>query len=221
MGQYALAGRKCWVSTGVKAATITNPTALVVGDWYIISAKGGATTLPAAILVDYPFRATTALVPAAGDILYPITWTQLCVAKDKSVAYAKGELDATSDCDDIADYISNELPEQSFTFTGNNAAAQDIIQVLENRFSIVATDDGAGTYTFDEVDNADFWLKIDYSQRDRASTDDVKAVVGPVIFTSFDKSAPQNGIQDFSANGRWQSTDEAGHHGLLYYGTEV
>ena len=225
MSEHSVAGKRARISIGVKGAVLTTAAELVNGSYYIIGTKGetGVTALPLAIPIGRVFRPTaaTAITLAAGDNVYPLSFSVLCIAKDKSISYAKGELDATTDGDDVMDYISNELPEQSFTFAGNNALDPNLLKKFESQFDVVITDDGLGTYTVSDISNDIIWFKIDYSEQNRATGDLIKAKIAPAILTSLDVNAPMNGIQDFSINGRFKSADEDGHRGALYYGIQL
>lgn len=222
MSEHSVAGKRARISIGTKGALLSTGD-LTNGTYYIISAKGETSALPEQIPVNRIFSpsAVAGITLGAGDAVYPVSFSVLCVAKDKSVSYAKGEIDATTDCDDVMDYISNELPEQSFTFAGNNALDPTILKKLESQFDVVITDDGAGVYTFTDLDHSTIWFKIDYSEGNRATGDNIKAKIAPAIITSLDVNAPLNGIQDFSINGRFKSADEDGHRGAVYYGVQL
>lgn len=193
--------------------------ALTDGGLYFIVSKGETSALPASVPVGYPFIANGTITLATGDSCYPLAYADdaFCIVKDKSVSASKGTYDVTTDCDDVRTFISDRLPSETLSLSGNVATDNDVLKAIEAHFNYVVTGDGAGVYTVKDLDHEPMWIVLDYTVRDRVSGENIKMKVIPVLFTGLSTNAPSEGIQDFSVDGQSAGKDELGNYGAVIY----
>lgn len=199
-----IAGRKARAYRATIGTKVDATDALTDGAMYIVNAKGGTSALDSALPLGRPFIANGTITLATGDECYPVTWADdpFCILKDKSTSASKGTLEVTTDCEDLRSYISDELPSQTLSFSGNVPTDNDVYKEVESHFEPVVTGDGAGAYTVKDLTHDPMWFVLDYTSRGRASGDDIALKLIPVQFTGFSPNATMDGVQDFSIDGQ-------------------
>ena len=220
-----IAGRKAKAYKGTVGTLIdTAATELTDGAVYFIKAKASTSSgLPADIPVGYAFIANGTVTIAEGDEVYPLTYADdfFCILKDKSTSASKGTYDSTTDCDDGRTYISDELPSETISLSGNfdlsNSTSVAILKAFEAHFNVVVNGDGAGAYTVNDLDHDPIWMVLDYTTRGRVSGENIALKVVPILPTSFNKNANAEAIQDFSIDGQNAGQDELGNKGTMIY----
>lgn len=171
------------VTTGV----LTSGSTWLTG-WYKIGAFGGTSALPTLKLTSIfktPEYAQDAITLATGDIVYPLTLTEVCKV-DLEISAEKGSIDATDSCD--YPYTVN-LPDGFSNLSGSINTMlrfdEDTNELLDSsteflgKFFDVVEDDGEGVYSIVSANDDDILLMILLNSEDK----DVQGMVENWIIT--------------------------------------
>ena len=163
--------------------------------WYKISAfadTGSALPdLKVTSIFKTPEEAGDAITLATGDIVYPLTLTEVCKV-DLEISAEKGSIDATDSCD--YPYMVN-LPDGFSNLSGSINTMlrfdEDTGEILDqsteflNKFFDVTEDDGEGTYVLTSANDDDILLMILLNSGDKDSETMVENwIIAPAMISS-------------------------------------
>jgi len=139
----------------------------VTGQWYVILKRGGASSLPANIPLNVPFKAPSSgaqFALAAGDEVLELAFERFCkTTADWSME--QGSIDVGDDCDPGAQMrdgittISGSL-NGFFRFDESTEQMVDVSQQIFNLFVPFIEDTGTGGYVYHDAENPTVYLAL-------------------------------------------------------------
>lgn len=189
-------GSKNYLYLGTRGAEITTPTALVIGTWYKVVAKGGSSVLPATAVVGDVFKLNAALTLAAGDKVMPFTLEKLAFVTNVPNSSSKEKFENTVQTDDVKSYIEGDKAEKSGTINGYFTVPDATVKLIQKRFNkIVEYSAGTVTYSPTATGILDFFL----SRNETSEIGDVEVYEYlPSIVESLEMEKPMEGPQTFN-----------------------
>jgi hypothetical protein len=183
---------------------VGDATTVLAGDsWFKIVNVAAASTLPfgAGRIFKSPPTAS-AITPAVGDDLYPLTLTQICKL-DASFSAGTGTIDVTDDCSEGYNaMISDGFTDLSgsaggfFKYSELDSSLVAGQQKYINKFLDLMTDDGAGAYSITPK-NDDAVLLFILKNSDETAVGMVQQwIVVEAIISSLTMDSPLKGIQN-------------------------
>jgi hypothetical protein len=204
MGYVSLSGQKTMAMKATRGAKVVGDasTPLTANAWYEIAAVAtSGSTIPIGEVTGVfktPDTTETAITPAIGDDLYPLTLEQMCKT-DAEVTAEEGTIDVTDDCENgFNAMILDGYKTISGTLNGflkfDDETGELVTSAAEilGRFFNVVSDDGAGTYSVTAASNEKFLLFIALNKN--AAVGDVQNwLIIPVLLSSLGTGA---GLKD-------------------------
>jgi hypothetical protein len=189
-------GSKNYLYLGTRGAEITTPTALVIGTWYKVVAKGGSTVLPATAEIGDVFKLNAALTLAAGDKVMPFTLEKLAFVTNVPNSSSKEKFENTVQTDDVKSYIEGDKAEKSGTINGYFTVPDATVKLIQKRFNkVVEYSAGVVTYSPTVTGVLDFFL----SRNETTTVGDVEVYEYlPSIVESLEMEKPMEGPQTFN-----------------------
>jgi hypothetical protein len=142
----------------------------------------------------------TDLILSVGDSVYPLSVSQLCKT-ETTITMEEGTIDVTDDCSGgyiqmiLDGFVSISGTANGFLkFDEETQSVVDGVEYLMSLFVDIATDDGAGLYTYTPKDNYEIILTIDLNNN--AEVGQVRnTLIVPAIFSSFGTGAGNTDAQ--------------------------
>lgn len=225
MGAVSLSGAKTVAMKATRGTLVTGngTTALSANKWYEIeSVKATGSALPIGIVTAIfktPDTSNTAITPAIGDNVYPLTMDVICKT-DAEVTAEEGTIDVTDDCENgynasILDGYATISGSLNGFMKFDDATGELVTGARDvlGRFFDVVTDDGDGNYTVDSKDNGTLMLMI-CMNKDAKIGEVQNWLIIPVILSSLGTGA---GLKD--AQKRDLSWTKAQGYASLYQRT--
>ena len=225
MGAVSLSGAKTTAMKATRGTLVVGngTTALAANAWYEIQAvKATGSTLPigkVTAIFKTPNVAETAITPAIGDAVYPLTLEVICKT-DAEVTAEEGTIDVTDDCENgynasILDGYATISGSLNGFMKFDDATGELVTGARDvlGRFFDVVTDDGEGAYTVTSKDNGTLLLMI-CMNKDAKIGDVQNWLIVPVILSSLGTGA---GLKD--AQKRDLSWTKAQGYASLYQRT--
>lgn len=200
MAIKSLPGAKTLAYEGVRGTKIVGDglTDLAANAWFeIVSVASTGSALPIGkigAIFRSPDTSSTAITPASGDDVYPLTLNRICKT-DAEVNFEEGTIDVTDDCEEgFTAMILDGYKKISGTLNGFAKYDEDTQELdtqtdsLFNRFINKITDDGAGNYVETEASNEKLLLFI-LLNKDAAVTEVQNWIIVPAILTALGAGA--------------------------------
>lgn len=195
------------------------------GKFYYVTAKAeAASVLPVA--VGDPFLCSKDATLADGDECIPLTKEFVGWVRDSGFDASKGVQDVTTDENDEADYISDNLVSKTGSFggydkkgTSSETAAQKLFKQFERLGVSVAGETGvADSVTISEIEHGELLIMVDYDARNHAEGDNVDIDIFPALLTSMSKSANTGSVNSLTFNYTRKAVSDNGMKPLHYIG---
>jgi hypothetical protein len=206
MGAVSLSGAKTIAMKATRGTLVVgNGTiALAPNAWYEIeSVKTTGSTLPigkVTAIFKTPDTSSTAITPAIGDKVYPLTLETICKT-DAEVTAEEGTIDVTDDCEhgynaSILDGYATISGSLNGFMKFDDATGELVTGAREvlGRFFDVVTDDGEGVYTVESKDNGTLLLMI-CMNRDAKVGQVQNWLIVPAILSSLGTGAGLKDVQ--------------------------
>jgi len=225
MGAVALSGAKTIVKKAVRGTAVvgTGSVTLTANTWYEITTRkstGSALpALPVTGIFKSPDTSETAITPAVGDSVYPLTLETICKT-DAEVTAEEGTIDVTDDCESgynasiLDGYVTVSGSLNGF-MKFDDATGELVTGAKEvlGRFFDSVDDDGEGNYTVASKDNSTLLLMI-CMNKDAKVGDVQNWLIVPALLSSLGTGA---GLKD--SQKRDISWTKAQGHASLYQRT--
>lgn len=189
---------------GVKGTQIDgdDSTALPAGFYVVVSVASSGSGLPTGAIAGYPFTAEGTEVPATGDSVIPMTFSDLCDVQNATFDITKDEYDITTLCNNTKVYavgrgdFSGSL--DGITKLGITDNADGII----NQFVTKVTQSADfSTITVDEKQEGTIYLQLSINKT--STTGEPTAFyLMPVVLTSLSQGVSQGSAQTFTSGYR-------------------
>lgn len=204
MSNVSLSGAKTVAFKAVRGTLVEGDgiATLSPNTWYEIAAVASTgSTLPIGVetaVFKTPDTGSTALVPASGDNVYPLTLSRICKT-DAEVTLEEGTIDVTDDCENgynamILDgyrTVSGTL-NGFLKFDEETGTLIDLYKEMFSRFFNIVEDDGEGSYTVTPVENEKILLFIELNKGVTAGKKQTYMIV-PALLSSIGTGA---GLKD-------------------------
>jgi len=203
MGYVSLSGQKTMAMKATRGTKIVGDasTPLAANSWFEIVSTAAISTLPIGeetAVFRTPDTTETAITPAVGDDVYPLTLEQMCKT-DAEITAEEGTIDVTDDCENgFNAMILDGYKTISGTLNGflkfDDETGELVTSAKEimGRFFNVVEDDGAGTYTVTAATNEKFLLFMALN-KNAAVGDKQNWLIIPVLLSSLGTGA---GLKD-------------------------
>lgn len=205
------------VEQGSFGADITSGTTLDAGEIYlVIGVDDAASDLPAGISAGYVFKAAGTELLAGDDIVKLYTGTSLCDIKSVSFDFSKGEIEATTLCDDQKKYLVGKSDATGSMEGIYEIGISDSSDGVQNRFVDIATIAAAGSFSLSELSDDLMYIRV-YTQDDSTSGETVEFYFAPINLTTFNQGVSvDDNAQTFTAGFRI-APDTANGVKVCYY----
>lgn len=202
-----LVGRDGKVAKCVKGTEVTGNGTTTLTDSYYVATNilGTGSGLPTGLEVGYIFKGDDTIIPATGEKVIPLTFTDLCDIKSASLEFTKDEIDVTTLCDAIKSYRSG------FSDATGSIEGVTTIGVTEDIIGkfIPTVVQGADldTVAITDIDGDTLFLIIEVNKE---STDDEATAlyIAPVTLLSYSASAAVEGDQAYTSSFRITQDDD-------------
>jgi len=193
-------GKEGFIYEAEFGVEITTIGALPDECFYKITAKAETGSgLPAALPVGYWFYNKPAVTLVEGDAVKPVTITKLTFARDDEDSSSREKFDDTVQVDAVKSFSLGKSTEKSGSINGYFETGSDAQKRIENHFSEIIEDDGAGAVTMSGIDSDIFHILL--SRRETTEVGEVEIwEYKPSIVDSLSKKKPMDGAQEFSFN---------------------
>lgn len=204
MGYVSLSGQKTMAMKATRGTKIVGDgtTPLAANAWFeIVSVASTASALPIGeetAVFRTPDTTETAITPAVGDDVYPLTLEQMCKT-DAEITAEEGTIDVTDDCENgFNAMILDGYKTISGTLNGFLKFDDETGELVTNakeimgRFFNIVEDDGAGSYTVTAATNEKFLLFMALN-KNAAVGDKQNWLIIPVLLSSLGTGA---GLKD-------------------------
>lgn len=174
-------------------------TAIPSDGYYLVTAVAGSSELLGAT-VGYLVYLTTAITPATGDNVKPVTFTDLCAVQNASAEFTKDELETTTLCDAQKVYTTGRA-DLTGSFDGVAIAGSDEYLEIANKF-IATNVQESGAVTISEANNNIFYLYLETFAGSAADSIRSQAYIFPTVLNNFSAGVTQGSAQTFSSGFR-------------------
>lgn len=207
MATKRLIGKDGKVSKGVKETAINGDgiATLAVGFYVATAILSSGSGLPTGLQVGYIFKADNTIVPAVGETVIPITFTDLCDIKSANLEFTKEEVDVTTLCDAVKTYRSGF---SDATGSLEGVTTIGVTEQLINKFiPTVEQVADLSSVTITDIDGDPLFLRIEVNKESTVE-EDTAFYIAPVTLNSYSASAGIEGDQAFTSNFRITPDDE-------------
>jgi hypothetical protein len=207
MSTKRLVGKDGKVAKCTKGSAVNGDGATPLTDSYYVATTilGTGSGLPTGLEVGYIFKGDNTITPETGEVVIPLTFTDLCDVKSASLEFTKDEIDVTTLCDAIKTYRAGF---SDATGSLEGVTTIGVTETIIGKFvPTVVQGADLSSVTISDIDGDTLFLIIEVNET--STVDEPTALyIAPTTFLSYSASAAVDGDQAYTSNFRITPDDD-------------